>query len=271
MGRCLVVDGPDGSSTLPCVEKEEIMLALASDDGRALGSIWRITAKKADFYLDAGDSEIFHLSVHGPQKGFTGHRFHLKVDQRAVSAAEQRGTFVGHGIPAGGYAFNGRRLTDDAFLVARIRFTWQLQRMRYRRVAATSTLSEPAAHQRGIQLASALKPNAVWDIDLVASYKEPHWPNAWQTERDRSRLGPLRNSAGMWLTGTSYHDRAGSRYQPSDLQIRPPSPGEEPILFLAAGPGTQAPDDLYWLTETITGKGLLDSVKTTSSPADADF
>lgn len=69
----------------------------------------------------------------------------------------------------------------------------------------------------------------------------------------------------MWLTGTSYHGRAGSRYQPPDLQIRPPGPGEEPILFLAAGPGSKAPDDLYWFTETITGKGLLRNISTPST------
>lgn len=243
------------------VEKQEIVLALSSENRFALGSIWRITAKKADFYIEAGKSPFAHLSVHGPQKGFTTHRFHMKIDRKVASAAKERGVFVAHDIPRKGYPFNGRRLTEQAFLVARIRFSWQLQRLRYRQVATTEPLFEPKEHQQGIQLASDLKPNGVWDIDLVVSYDEPYWPHPWQTERDRSRLGPLRNNAGMWLTGTSYHDRHGSRHQPPSSLIRPPHPGEQPILFLAGGPGLNDPDDLFWLTETITGRDLLESAE----------
>jgi len=34
------------------VQKHEIVLALAGDDGTARGGVWRIAAKKSDFYLD---------------------------------------------------------------------------------------------------------------------------------------------------------------------------------------------------------------------------
>ncbi len=50
------------------VETKEIMLALTLGDSAALGNIWRITAKKTDFYLDPLDEAgaVGHLSVHGP-------------------------------------------------------------------------------------------------------------------------------------------------------------------------------------------------------------
>jgi hypothetical protein len=46
---------------------KEILVAFSAPDVGALGNIWRITAKKTDFYLDPlSESSVFHFSVHGP-------------------------------------------------------------------------------------------------------------------------------------------------------------------------------------------------------------
>jgi hypothetical protein len=83
------------------VETKQIMVALTAGDSPALGNIWRITAKKTDFYLDPlGEAgTVVHLSVHGSNERFDGHRFHIKVDRRLAATAKDRGTSWGTASP----------------------------------------------------------------------------------------------------------------------------------------------------------------------------
>jgi hypothetical protein len=189
------------------VETKQIMVALTAGDTPALGNIRRITAKKTDFYLDplGQVGTDAHLSVHGPNKQFDGHRFHIKVDRRLAATAQDRRYFVGHGVPRKGFAFDGQCLAVNAFRVARIRWTWDLQRPRFRAAAVSGPAPELADNQSGARLAGILPPNDAWDIDLAISYDQPYWPDSLGSLRDNARLGPLPNDSGLWLTATSYH------------------------------------------------------------------
>jgi hypothetical protein len=62
---------------------KQIIVAFTAGDTPALGRVWRITAKKTDFYLDSPGQagNVGHLSAHGPSERFDGHRFHIKVDR----------------------------------------------------------------------------------------------------------------------------------------------------------------------------------------------
>lgn len=247
--------------TVALLNKQEILFALTVDNTTTLSNIWRITAKKTDFYLEAGQEGTAHLSLHGPNDRFEGHRFHMKIDRRKVDSIRQRGDFVAHSIPRKGFGFDGQPLAHHAFLVARVRLTWQLQRPKFRHAAVTGATLELADHQSGIQLSTPLQPNSAWDIDLVVSYGVPYWPDGAQSQRDGSRLGPLANAAGMWLTGTSYHRSQAASPGPPELSLRQPSRGEEASRILAAGPGLEGTADLYWFVETITGRSLLESTE----------
>lgn len=45
----------------------EILIAFGGGERRPLGNVWRITAKKTDFYLDPiGTAGLYHLSMHVP-------------------------------------------------------------------------------------------------------------------------------------------------------------------------------------------------------------
>jgi hypothetical protein len=78
---------------LALVRSSEILVAFSLPDSRPLGNIWRITAKKTDFYVDPlGQASAFHLSALGPNEGNPGHRFHVRVDRKAASAVEAKGT-----------------------------------------------------------------------------------------------------------------------------------------------------------------------------------
>ncbi len=63
--------------------KREIFIVLSADDHQPRGNIWKLTAKKSDFYLayECQHNGGFHLSVHGPNDDFDGHRFHVRIDR----------------------------------------------------------------------------------------------------------------------------------------------------------------------------------------------
>jgi len=87
--------------------KSEIFFAFSTGQGApALGSIWRVTAKKTDFYLDmfGPTGETMHISLHGPRGGkkTSSHRFHLRIDEDESDQARAGGYFVEHAIPEGG-------------------------------------------------------------------------------------------------------------------------------------------------------------------------
>jgi hypothetical protein len=94
------------------------------------------------------------------------------------------------------------------------------------------------------------------DLDLVVSYDTPYWP-ASSTFRDKSNLGPLRNTAGMWLTATSYGRSLINVPSPTELVPPLPTSAEEPNRFLGTGPSKDAPGEIYWLVESITSKRLV--------------
>jgi hypothetical protein len=242
------------------VLKREMMVALTDADRVALGNVWRITAKKTDFYLDPyGGAGVMHLSVHGPNEKFDGHRFHLRVDRAAASRARDAGEFVTHAVPRQGYAFEGVAISERAWLVARLRWTWHLQRQRYRAASRSQATFALAAHQSGATSSAPLGPNEAWDVDLVVSYGEPHWPHAPFTLRDDSRLEPMTNGAGMWLTATSYHRRMNQYPAPAGLVPRLPGGDEEPSRFLAAGPGAGRSGEFFWFVESVTAREIWEA------------
>jgi hypothetical protein len=242
------------------VSKREIFIALSADDKLPRGNIWRITAKKTDFYLDFEGRHAggFHLSMHGPSEVCSDHRFHIRSDRRAVREARALGNFVQHQLGRG-YAFDGVQLTPQAYQVARLRWTWDLQRPRFRNAALSrAQVPQLSENRDGLMLRALLNPNSAWDIDIVVSYGEPHWPAPDDSIRDSSRIGPIRNGAGMWLTATSYHRSQVLSPSPEYLQLPLPRPGETPQQIMGGGPGPLGAQDFYWFVETITSRELLD-------------
>jgi hypothetical protein len=235
-------------------------VAFTVGDSPALGNVWRITAKKTDFYLDPlGDAGTYaHLSVHGPSESHPGHRFHIKVD-RSASTAHERGYFVSNGLPRKGLPFDGQQIAPRTFLVARVRWSWHLQRPRFRTAAVSGPAFELGEHQSGARQAAVLPPNDAWDVDLVVSYDKPYWPDSRGSLRDNARLGPLSNDAGIWLTATSY--RRSQMQYPSPEKLCPslPQAGVEPSRILCGGLGPNGADDMWWFVETITSRRLVEA------------
>jgi hypothetical protein len=241
------------------------LVAFGIDKPPALGNIWRITSKNADFYLDPiGETNAFHLSAHGPNDLHPdGHRFHIKVDRRAAVAVKARGDFFRSSVSRKGFAVDGQELVPGAFRVARIRWVWDLQRPRFRSAAIRpGPLPDLSDSRSAARLSQKLKPNDVADLDIVVSYDEPHWPNGIASLHDNARLGPLRNDAGMCLTATSFRRSETTDPTPPGLRLPLPKPGEEPSRITSGGPDQVG--GMYWFVEAITSRQFLEGVATDS-------
>ena len=125
--------------------------------------------------------------------------------------------------------------------------------------AFTRATPELADHQSAKRMSDILEPDNAWDLDLVVSYDQPYWPDSAETLRDDSRLGPVGNDSGMWLTASSYFRSETRDPTPDGLAPRLPQSGEDPNRILGGGPGPDAPDDLYWFLETITARTLIEA------------
>lgn len=244
---------------MPPTPKREILLALTAGDTPALGNIWRITSKKTDFYLDAVGltGDVMHVSLHGPRRAFTDHRFHIKIDRRAVRGARESGYFVEHQIPRNGKKFAGLQVAKNAYQVVRLRWRWHLQRPRYRSAAIVGNAPEISDGQSGRKLGTMLNANSAWDVDIYVAYDKPYWPMQLGRSHGDPRMGPVKNDSGLWLTATSVHRAEKMSPSPPGLVPRSPRRGETPNRFTCGGLGPKAENDMYWFVETVTSRELI--------------
>jgi hypothetical protein len=242
--------------------KTEILVAYSAGRPHALGNnIWRITAKKTDFYLEPnGETGGIHLSVHGPNAQHPGYIFRLRLDRQKVAQLAASGFLFHHTVPRQGYAVSGEQLAPGIFLVARIRWLWHLQRPRFLSVAELQA-PKPDVEvpgRSGGYVPLPLRPNEALDLDLVVSFgDDPHWPSSRNSLRDNARVGPLRNEAGMWLTGTLFRRSLTVSPNPEGLDLPAPRPGQHALRFTGAGPARNDVGEIYWFVETIAPKELF--------------
>jgi hypothetical protein len=165
----------------------------------------------------------------------------------------------GSGIPRKGYAFDGIRVQSGVFQVARVRWTWDVLRARHEPFTGIELPSIDQNEQLAALMTRPVQPNEAVDLDLVISYGEPYWPGGGRSARDNARLGPLRNGAGMALTGAMTRRWQAAHSTPRGLLVPKPGPGEEPNRILAGGPGDDPPNDLYWFVESATSRATLEA------------
>lgn len=246
--------------------QENIVLGFSRGDNISLGGSWQITSKKTDFYITpvhADNSQPMHVSLHGPNEKFPSERFHVKANERAAKKAGLR--MSSQINKRKGTPFPGKQIAPNAFLVARIRWSWHLQRDRFRNIAKTGFIRPLGEHDQGLFLNAPLRPNSAWDVDLVLSRNAPYWPpkeKIFHRSEPESELnpylGPLANDSGLWLTGTSYH--RSETLNPTPEGVKPPLPtaNEQPSRILA---GAIGPDGIYWMHETVTSEEFLTSLE----------
>lgn len=218
-------------------------------------------SKGLDFYFEPPGGfreDYFHLSLHGPRDGLPSHRFHIKASD---AAAERSGKRLFRSVfPKRGAEFVGKQLCEDAWLVVRFRWSWLLQRERYRSVARQSIGSELIGSEQALRLNAPLANNSFWDIDFVVSYDSPYWrgEEAWSRESAHdvnARAIELANDSGMWLTATSHHRNGLLCPTPPEVAPRAPRSLEDAALFTGGAIGS---DGVFWLVSTITTKAIFE-------------
>jgi hypothetical protein len=112
--------------------------------------------------------------------------------------------------------FPGQRLNNDSTLVGRLRWTWD-----------ACTRLGPAPHPGELKKGAAglvaplpPEPGDAVDVDLILSQGKPYWPSEKKARQDNACLGPLRNTAGDWLTGVVVK-RLAYQYAPPETAIGP--------------------------------------------------
>jgi len=238
------------------IVKPQIAVVLGEGSGVPLGPYWMIKAARTDFYLEPRNFAGMHLSVHGPSKRFSGHRFHVKVDRSAVTKIDARGGFFAHEVPRDGSAFSGRQVANDVYHVARIRWLRSMQSLEYRTVACSSSKPPDLSDRRsGAFLNSALPPDGVWDLDVYVSFGDPYEPDlAEQNPHGDPTLGPIRNEAGMFLTATSHHHSESLAPTPDGLLYAKPDQDEKPAFLFGGG----IDHDIYWFVHSIVSEELIE-------------
>lgn len=238
------------------IGKPQIVVVLGDGSGVPLGPFWMIKAARTDFYLEPRNFGAMHLSVHGPNKRFSGHRFHVKLNPAGIHKIRARGGFVAHDVSKAGSAFGGRQVLDDVYHVARIRWLRNMQAVEYRTAARSSSNPPDLSDRRsGAFLNAALPPENVWDLDIYISFGDPYEPDlSEQNPQGDPTLGPIRNESGMFLTATSHHHAETLVPTPDSLLYAPPDLHERPTFLLGGG----IEDDIYWSVHSIVGEGLIE-------------
>ena len=105
--------------------------------------------------------------------------------------------------------FPGKQISNEAVLVARLRWTWDV----CNRLGPAPEAGSLKKDAKGFAVKPPPEPGDAVDIDLIMSTSKPYWPSEKKARRNEACLGPLRNDSGDWLTGTAVK-RLASHYAP---------------------------------------------------------
>lgn len=224
-----------------------VYVTLGQGGGPALGYTWRIWSGGSSFYMKSRAPGMTHLklSLHGDDpKHPRGGGFKLGLDTEAAFERDlSSGAIIGQRTGTWPIWFPGRDVTEQATLVARLRWTYE----------ATSRLG-PAPDPGDLKKDAtglAIKPppglGYAVDLDLIVSEGKPYWHNEKKARKDDACLGPLFNErAHLWLTGTAV--KRFVPHYPHPVEALGPKPLSR--LDQTRGVGcTVDPEGFLWIVE----------------------
>jgi hypothetical protein len=195
-------------------------ITVGKADESVRGFTWRIWARSTSFYLKSRAPGMNHLklslhSVDPRHEGKEGFKIGMDPESDFQQAVDEGRVAA---LRTGNWPiwFPGQRLNNDSTLVARLRWTWDA-------CARLGPAPHPGDLKRGaVGLVAPLppKPGDAVDVDLIVSKGKPYWPSEKRARQDNACLGPLRNTAGDWLTGVVVK-RLANQYAPPETAIGP--------------------------------------------------
>jgi hypothetical protein len=201
-------------------EQDAIYITVGRAGEAVRGFTWRIWARSTSFYLKSRAPGMNHLklSLHGIDPRHEGKEgFKIGMDpEPAFQQAVDEGRVAALRTGSWPIWFPGQRLNNDSTLVGRLRWTWD-----------ACTRLGPAPHPGELKKGAAglvaplpPEPGDAVDVDLILSQGKPYWPSEKKARQDNACLGPLRNTAGDWLTGVVVK-RLAYQYAPPETAIGP--------------------------------------------------
>ncbi|GAB3570476.1 hypothetical protein GCM10027445_24070 [Amycolatopsis endophytica] len=155
--------------------EEAICVAAYSTSAPVCSYTYRWWAAGTSFYLKQRSLDAIKISLHGPDLRHPEPGFKLGIDSSAQATAHEK-LLWRFDDGAMGW-FPGREIARGVRHVVRIRVPWDTMQ----------------AGRRAV------------DFDFFLAEGRPYWPNSRQIRKNRAGLGPLRNSAGQYLTAACYH------------------------------------------------------------------
>ncbi|HKH55881.1 MAG TPA: hypothetical protein VKA58_10550 [Propionibacteriaceae bacterium] len=218
------------------------------------GFTWRVWPSRTSFYLKsrAPGMGLLKLSIHGDDPrhpGLAGFKIGMDSEdqyQAAVTAGE-----IGS-IRSGDWPmwFPGKDIGHNALLVVRLRWTWDAC-MRLPPAPPPGELKKDAV---GLVAPSPPGPGDAVDVDLIVAFGKPYWLRERKARADNAVLGPLRNDADLWLTGTVVKRVAAHRAPPPHAVGPVPTGRQDEVRGLAA---TVDPEGFLWLIEQRMSRSAL--------------
>ena len=227
-----------------------------------IGFTWRIWSSRTSFYLKSKAPGMGHLklSVHGEDPRHPrGGGFKIAMDtengfQKAL--ADQK--LVAVRVGAWPIWFPGKELPSGSVLVARLRWTWDA----CKRLPPAPSPGELKTGATGFAAPPPPEPGDAIDVDLILTEGKPRWLNEVNARVNNACLGPLRNDADQWLTGTVIK-RIASQASPPKRGVAPmPNSRSDEIRGVST---SIDPDGFLWLLEQRMSRAAL------SIPTDAEL
>jgi hypothetical protein len=229
-------------------------VALGRSDEPAKGFTWRIWASRTSFYLKSRAPALGHLkfSLHSEDPRHpAGGGFKMAMDtEEAFEQAVVDGRVKAERQGDWPVWFPGKQLNSDATLVMRMRWTWDVA-ARLGPAPAPGDLKKGAV---GLMVPPPPQPGDAVDVDLIVSNAAPYWRQEAKARHDNACLGPLRNEAGDWLTGTVIKRSVAS--YPTPPRALGPRPANRQDELRAIGSAVDE-EGVLWLVEQRMSKSKL--------------
>jgi len=238
--------------------QDAIVICIVDKQTGVCGYTWFIEAHGTSFYIKPTYTpmQVVKVSIHNPDADHDGEYYRLdfvrtKIAQKAIRAGGGWGAF-GKSFPL---EFSGRPVNKRTVHLARFSAEWSMFRRGMQRAPAPT----PSAKATLNALVDAPVLGKVTHVDLYLSSVRPFWRNQEAKLRTRDAgMGPLRNSAGRYLTAViSQVDKSAEPDPFGD-----PSKGippEDCVRGIAEGVDTTG---LLWICEKMIPKSKMEQAST---------
>ena len=226
--------------------EDAIVFSILDDKAKIAGYTWLIEQSTSSFYVKAQykPMQVTKISLHGPDPKHPGkHHFRLDFEHSgpAGKAIKAGGGWSIDGSLTMPLYFPGRRVNKRTLHVVRFSAEWDMY-IKGIPSAPTPTIKEKATLHAKLKAPPRLK---VTHVDVFVSWVRPYWENESKARLRDAGMGPLKNSAGMYLTVLNYQRSVFAQPDPFG-DIRHGIPIEQCTRGIAA---RLDPSGFIWLCE----------------------